>query len=427
MSRPALPFFTAYDPIGTSEGTLDPMGLYQIADQLAVRLVPAVRERMQRIRFLTTMAVGTRVIEDIAGVATRPDSAPFLAWEWLVVEAFVRASESQPMAQGVAGVQVVRRAIEKFGHVDATTYLKTPRVFGFHGIYKRLAVHLGITDVHLELREQGAALVDAWMDDFPDGGRAGAARLIERCAIAVRRGLEKRPPRTAAPFGTEEWEAVAGALNPDRVGRREKRLLRDLLLQQGDAAVGALAPIWHCLEDVPDEAPDAEVLQELAARHPEYASLVGAIDAFERFARGLQDAFDCMRNAAGEAGMLELPLLASVPEFTELTAALPSLYADAERAFASDGAAQGTAFAARFAPFGSSMAPEALANEVLAHHVRIQRDKSAGGKRPWFDAVDDARRYWRASYRLPAWSPNPGTFVHEYRCAPIRRFRKDLT
>jgi len=30
-----LPFLTAYDPPGTSEGTLDPLGLYQIADQLA--------------------------------------------------------------------------------------------------------------------------------------------------------------------------------------------------------------------------------------------------------------------------------------------------------------------------------------------------------------------------------------------------------
>jgi hypothetical protein len=48
-----FPFLTSYDPPGTSEGTLDPMGLYQIADQLAVQLVPAVRERMQRIRFLT--------------------------------------------------------------------------------------------------------------------------------------------------------------------------------------------------------------------------------------------------------------------------------------------------------------------------------------------------------------------------------------
>jgi hypothetical protein len=60
-----FPFMTSYDPPGTSEGTLDPLGLYQIADQLAVQLVPAVRERMQRIRFFTAMAVGALVTEGL--------------------------------------------------------------------------------------------------------------------------------------------------------------------------------------------------------------------------------------------------------------------------------------------------------------------------------------------------------------------------
>lgn len=61
-----FPFLTSYDPPGTSEGTLDPLGLYQIADQLAVQLVPAVRERMQRIRFLTAMAVGALPLPEAA-------------------------------------------------------------------------------------------------------------------------------------------------------------------------------------------------------------------------------------------------------------------------------------------------------------------------------------------------------------------------
>jgi len=45
----AFPFMTVYEPPGTSEGYLDPPGLYQVADQLAVLSVAAVRERMQRI------------------------------------------------------------------------------------------------------------------------------------------------------------------------------------------------------------------------------------------------------------------------------------------------------------------------------------------------------------------------------------------
>ena len=37
-----FPFLTSYDPPGTSEGSLVPLGLYQIADQFALKLVPAV-------------------------------------------------------------------------------------------------------------------------------------------------------------------------------------------------------------------------------------------------------------------------------------------------------------------------------------------------------------------------------------------------
>src|SRR4051794_7791268 len=71
----SLPFLTAFDPPATSEGTLDPMGLYQIADQLATRLVPGIRERMQRVRFLTAVAVGSVVAEGLDGDPARPDAA----------------------------------------------------------------------------------------------------------------------------------------------------------------------------------------------------------------------------------------------------------------------------------------------------------------------------------------------------------------
>ena len=106
-----LPFLTSYDPPGTSEGTLDPLGLYQIADRLAVQLVPAVRERMQRIRFLTAMAVGTFVTEGLEDDSQRRDASPYLVWEWLVVESLIRISEDDPMLWGVPGTQVTRRAL----------------------------------------------------------------------------------------------------------------------------------------------------------------------------------------------------------------------------------------------------------------------------------------------------------------------------
>src|SRR3990172_12067241 len=103
-----FPFLTSYDPPVTSEGTLDPLGLYQIADQLAMQLVPAVRERMQRIRFLTAMAVGTLVTEGMEDDPRQRDASPYLVWEWLVVEALIRSMDDDSQLWGVPGTLVTR-------------------------------------------------------------------------------------------------------------------------------------------------------------------------------------------------------------------------------------------------------------------------------------------------------------------------------
>lgn len=164
-----FPFLTSYDPPGTSEGTLDPLGLYQIADQLAMQLVPAVRERMQRIRFLTAMAVGALVTERLDDDPRQRDASPYLIWEWLVVEALMREMGDDPNIWGVPGTLVARRALGQHGYLDARSYLKTPRVFGFHGVYKRRATHLGIVDVHLGPGPNAEGLVDAWASGIGPG------------------------------------------------------------------------------------------------------------------------------------------------------------------------------------------------------------------------------------------------------------------
>ena len=73
-----FPFLTKYDPPGSSEGSLDPIGLYLIADQLATKLVPAVRERMLRVRFLTAMTVGALVTEGLEPNPKHPETPPYV-------------------------------------------------------------------------------------------------------------------------------------------------------------------------------------------------------------------------------------------------------------------------------------------------------------------------------------------------------------
>jgi len=86
-----------------------PLGLYMIADQLATKLVPAVRERMLRIRFLTAITVGALVTEDLEPNERYPDLPPFLVWEWLVVEAMVRSFPGDKDLWGLPGSSWQRR------------------------------------------------------------------------------------------------------------------------------------------------------------------------------------------------------------------------------------------------------------------------------------------------------------------------------
>jgi len=145
----SLPSMTSYDPPGTSEGTPSIRGAVPDCGSVGGATVPAVRERMQRIRFFTAMAVGALVTEGLEDNPSQRDASPYLVWEWLIVEALMRKMRDDSSIWGVPGTLVTRRALDQYRYLDARSYLKTPRIFGFHGVYKRLAIHLGLVDVHL--------------------------------------------------------------------------------------------------------------------------------------------------------------------------------------------------------------------------------------------------------------------------------------
>ena len=297
-----IPFLTAYDPPGTSEGTLDPLGLYQIADQLAVRLVPAVRERMQRVRFLTAMSLGALVTEGIDGDAEQPEAAPFLVWEWLVVEAIIRTLGDDPQLRGVPGTLVTQQALAEYNYLDHRSYLKTPRIFGFNGVYKRLAIRLELVDVHLGQRTESERLVDAWARDAGYGGLMGCRPLLAKWRQAVERSLATDPARTRPSWRAEDWAELAEATAPHRVKSREKRYLRDSLHATDDRALGALPTIWRLQSEFTSEDFAEEPLHKrLEEELPTYTALLHAIRAYESFCRGLHDGFDLMRSEAAAA------------------------------------------------------------------------------------------------------------------------------
>ena len=428
----SFPFLTTYDPPGTSEGSLDPLGLYRIADQLAVQLVPAVRERMQRIRFLTAMVVGSFVIEDLEHDPRHRDADPYLVWEWLVVEALTQEMSDDASIRGVPGTGVTRRALAQPGYLDARSYLKTPRIFGFHGVYKSLAVHLELLDVHLKRGPNADRLAAAWARDRGLGGIAGARPLWGRWQAAVRRSLNHAPPRTNALWNRSDWRELAQAFAPKAAGVEEKRLLGELLLSSGDRKLGALPELWRLQVNYYGNGAlnEKELHVDLERHAPAYGALVEAIRAYEIFARGLQDAFDVLRaEAAGpDAGGYEVPGIARNEAFRTSVHGLDERFAAAHRVLGAIATAPvQNLFDERFGKLAEPMDPQTCARVLCEHHEGVQRAKSAEGKRPWFDRIGGDRIYIRPAYRIPQHEIAPERYLHSYRGGPIQRFREDLT
>lgn len=78
------PLLTEADPATSSEGSIDPLGTYAIADSLALQLAPGVRERQSHPRFLTASVVSMAVCGefDEEVVASDGISEPWQVFEW---------------------------------------------------------------------------------------------------------------------------------------------------------------------------------------------------------------------------------------------------------------------------------------------------------------------------------------------------------
>jgi len=425
----SLPFLTAYDPPGTSEGTLDPLGLYQIADQLAMQLVPAIRERMQRIRFLTAIAVGSFITEEIEDDPKNRDASPYLVWEWLLVEALLRTKENDDTIWGVPGMGVGKNALEQYGYIDARSYLKTPRIFGFHGVYKRLALHLGILDVHLRPGPNADLLKNAWATGV---GRKAIA-LMDQWKKAIEISLKNKPPRTKTHWALPDWKELADAFPPLPIPKKEKSVLYELLHSSDNMRLGALQDIWKLQPEIDSDDYHEEWLHErLKVKQPRYSHLIETIQAYEQFSRSLQDAFDILRAEAVRSDIrgFHVPDITKDPDFIHCIQNIDKKF---EKTFTALGEIRNARlslqnlFQQRFSVFAEPMDHGSIAMALCAHHEQVQREKSESGKRPWFDRLGNDRIYIRHAYRNQREKIKPDEYVHTYRGWPIRRFYQDLT
>ena len=129
-------------------------------------------------RFLTATAVSLAVCGefDEETLASDRSSEPWLVLEWYLVEGLVRSSPSPDETRGLPGSQKAAKAKDENVPLSAKRYLKSPSIFGFHGIYRLLARTLGVEiKSGGSLGDAGAELLSVWSKEQGLDGFIGTA------------------------------------------------------------------------------------------------------------------------------------------------------------------------------------------------------------------------------------------------------------
>lgn len=428
-----LPFLTLPDPLTTGEGVLDPLGLALVGERLADQILPGLRARMSRVRFVTAIAVGAAVCEGLEDFASDGVTPPYLVFEWLVVEAFIRASERNEV-RGTPGIFKAQTARDTSTPLCAKTYLHVPTIFGFHGVYKPLARHLGIVDDDLRLADNGYELLKKWqteqgLDGFMESSvSTGSGRSVRQTLrSAVEDGLhESQNTRSGAWQG---WSLLAKHLAPGAAGVEEAAFLTKLI---HDARGGTRGEVFDLIQSLPDEDETDEALLVkdvlLAKASSTLRPQLDTIIAYESMCTLLEDGFDWIRYLSTRAGARAITAteFGSQEHVKAVAGALPSALHRVETALESWPLTLQQQFGSLAKAFQGVDSPQSLFEATLSRHAEVQKAKQPDGKREWFERAPNGGVMVRIPYRTND-APAPRVWwSRPYRVTTARAFLSDL-
>lgn len=433
-----LPLLTESDPAVSAEGTIDPLGTYAIADALAVRMIPGVRERQQHPRFLTAIALSHILCDVYDGDAVASDgvSEPWQVFEWYMVEGLVRSEPDKGQLRGLAGQDKATAALKDGVPLSAKRYLKTPTVFGFHGIYRALA-----RDIELEragrLCETGYRLATTWEAEQGLSGLVGSgggpgSEIRESLKHAVQDGLKKGA--TARSASWHVWAFFKNHLGIYSAGREEAKVIREALLSTAAGFRGEVlsflasregSALWTQLSDG-SRGSEREFHAELRERSSRpLCELLEAIAAYEEFSRILEDAFaECLYVMSRPQRRVEARELARLASVKRAAKFLVELYPDVRDRLSPFGEA--IRFVEQFGEVAVRLSPDEWVQRLFAHHSRVQLSKPPAGKAPWVDRFDDGRFLIRSGYVRDKFGGPSAEYAHAYRTASLWSFACDL-
>jgi hypothetical protein len=432
---PRAPLLTDKDDTESSEGGIDPLGTEPIADELGIALSPGVRERQSHPRFLTTTCVSLSLCEDYPADAFARDGVtpPWLVFEWYVVDGLVRSfGNSSKDVAGLPGRNKAALALKDGVPLSPRRYLKTPSVFGFHGIYRLLARTLGI-EQNGSLGERGYELLQLWakeqsLEGFLGTRNGPGTRVRQQLRDALRLGLDQGA--VARGNGWEGWNFFGQHLAPYEFGRRERRFLADALLDDQKGFRREVlqflvsergSRVWLSRRS---ERRFQEGLRDQAS--PALRRLLRAIDAYEGFSRLIQDAFDdCLYEMTRKNARIFPRELGLLPSVKRAARQVPQAFARAADCLASI-SQTALKFQQAFANLAQRQSAHHWTQQLLEHHRATQKQKPPDGKVPWFELYDNGSCHIRPLYWRHEPARNDRSYVHFYRTFPLWSFAMDL-
>lgn len=422
----------------SGEGALDPLGLATLADHLADWILPGMTARMSRPRFLTAIAVSAAVCEGLEEKIAEDRKTPaWLVLEWLLVEAFARAGDKDDALRGTPGIRKATAAREARIPLSARNYLKAAAVFGFHGVYKRLARNVEIVDDDFQPLENGRQLLKVWEKEqglhgqFTASVHNSGSRLRDKLRSAVEDGLQKG--YTARSAGWPQWAFFAKHLAPGHIGQDEADCLRRLLLDPKGEPRGELFRLIAKPNILQREGGivEADLVDWLSPQvSADLAARLRAIAAYEAIATPLDHCWDWLRYLSTQSGAraLRRTEFAEVIEVRETAKLLRERFHAAEQALknAPRSIPEECAQLARF--FENVAGAESLYDALLERHsqVQMQKAKRPEGKRQWFEHAVDGSVFVRFPYRLTE-RPQPSErWRRPYRLQAVLSFCRDL-
>jgi hypothetical protein len=428
-----LPFLSIHDPEESGTISLDPLGLVPLGEQMAVELVPGVRERQSRPRYLTVIAVSRAVCQDfpVDAVATDGFSEPWQVFEWYVVEAFVRSSGSASDVS-VPGSQKARKALSLGLPLCASRYLKTPSIFGFHGVYRLLARTLRVEQSDF-LAEFGFELLDVWQKEQGLTGFYGTAegrgRSFKQSLVdAVKDGLKAQATNRTGTWAG--WKQLFEHLESTKAGPKESELIWRRLQCE---ATGFCSDILDFLTSKSGQAlyraddwSERKLYSSLKkVSSPELRTKIETIERYEQFCRLIHDAFDSCRYEITRSHRGVKPAhLAELRPVAKAAEKLTDAYAAAAESFAEP--TRRHRFESSFQEVAQKRSATDFVVALYDHHKRVQKAKPPEGKAPWIERHFDGSLLVRPEYQLED-APRPTTdFVNPYRLRPLWNFATDL-